>query len=166
MNAIFAVNASNGFAVNDTMPWPRSTVDLQRFKSLTSGQTVIMGRGTWDSDMPKPLPNRRNCVLSTTLVDSRCEVFSSVESLLSAVDTQHCWVIGGEKILWSLRPYITTVYLTQFMSDHAADVVLDVARYLDQYTLVETEQFQDHTFKIYTNGSYEELSRIITGYTG
>jgi len=150
MKAIFAVNAFDWFAVGNTMPWPRNTVDLQRFRKMTSGGTVVMGRGTWDSDMPKPLPNRRNCVLSTTLVDDRCEVFSTVDALLKAVEKDaNVWVIGGVKTLWELQPQINTVYMTQFRSTETGDVSLDTAKFLENYELIDKEFFGDHVFKTY-----------------
>ena len=150
MRAIFAVNAFDGFAVGKTMPWPHSSVDLQRFKRLTEGHTVVMGKSTWCSDMPKPLPNRRNCVLSTTLEDTRCEVFRSIPQLLSAVERdKQVWVIGGALTLWELRPYITAVYMTQFRSSQRADVLLDTSKYLENYELVDKEFCGDHIFKTY-----------------
>jgi dihydrofolate reductase len=150
MNAIFAVNSLDGFAVGNTMPWPHNSTDLKRFKRLTSGQTIIMGRGTWDSDMPKPLPNRRNCVLSETLVDPRCEIHRNIITLLESItDSESAWVIGGTKILWQLRPYIKTIYLTRFSSAHHADVFLDTEKYLNQYALTNTEHEEDHTFNTY-----------------
>jgi dihydrofolate reductase len=149
MNAIFAVNAFDGFAVGNTMPWPRNSVDLQRFRRLTAGHTVVMGRGTWDSDMPKPLPKRRNCVLSTTLVDDRCEVFSTVEELVEAVKKDTVWVIGGVKTLWQLQPHINMVYMTQFRSTQHADIFLGTSKYLEQFELIDKEYCGDHTFKTY-----------------
>lgn len=151
MNAIFAVNALNGFGLGNTMPWPRSAKDLKRFKDFTDGYTVVMGAGTWNSDMPKPLPNRRNCVLSTTLVDNRCEVFSNVGSLLDSLNKDELvFVIGGSKVLWELRPYINKVYLTTFTkSFEKADVVFDTGAYLKDFELVSGEILSDHKFEVY-----------------
>jgi len=152
MNAIFAVNSINGFGTGMDMPWPRSTVDLQRFKTLTSGGTVVMGSGTWNSNMPKPLPHRRNIVLSSTLVDDRCDVYRNVTDMLMNID-QHesVYIIGGAKVLWMLRPIIQKVYLTKFKDCSDAMIKLDVKKYLENFILNESTDFGDHVFEIWQN---------------
>lgn len=150
MNAIFGVNALGGFGANNTMPWPRSAQDMRRFVSLTRNKTVVMGRGTWDSDMPKPLPNRRNCVLSNTLVDDRCEVFYSVNALLEQLpDPQSVWVIGGATVLWTLRSHITTVHLSVFPSTLKAEVTLNTSQYLEGFKCTEWQDCEDHQYYVY-----------------
>ena len=63
IKAIFAVDSNGGIAKNGIMPWPRDPSDLKRFKNLTTGHAIIMGKKTWDAvDMPSPLPNRYNVV--------------------------------------------------------------------------------------------------------
>lgn len=150
MNAIFAVNAVGGFGTGSDMPWPRSTVDLQRFRLLTEGSTVVMGGDTWRSNMPKPLPRRRNCVLSTTLKDDRCEVFHNINHLLMNLSVdESVFVIGGAKILWRLRPYIKKIYLTTFYSEEKSSVTLPIDQYLQPYEKIGKEVFDDHRFEIY-----------------
>lgn len=152
MNAIFAVNSVNGFGTGDDMPWPKSMVDLQRFKKLTSGSTVIMGSGTWNSNMPKPLPNRRNIVLSSTLNDDRCDVYRNITDMLMDLrQDESTWVIGGAKVLWMLRPNIQKVYLTRFKDTTESSVKLDVEKYLENFKLVESEDHGDHMFEVWQN---------------
>lgn len=74
--------------------------DMKRFKALTTGNTVIMGRNTFESLPKGALPNRRNIVLSRTKSDfPGCDTFSSLEEAL-----QHCapeediYIIGGAKV--------------------------------------------------------------------
>jgi dihydrofolate reductase len=150
MNAIFAVNSVNGFGTGTDMPWPKSTVDLQRFKKLTSGGTVIMGSGTWNSNMPKPLPNRRNIVLSSTLEDDRCEVYRTTTDMYSHIKMEEkVWVIGGANLLWSLRPAIERVYITRFDDATKSSVTLDTEKYLKNFILVRSERFDDHSFQVW-----------------
>lgn len=152
MNAIFAVNSVNGFGTGNDMPWPKSSVDLQRFKKLTSGSTVIMGSGTWHSNMPKPLPNRRNIVLSSTLEDTRCDVYRNVTDMLMNIrQDESLWIIGGAKVLWMLRPLTQRVYLTRFVEATRSEVKLDTRKYLENFILVESEQFNNHTFEVWQN---------------
>lgn len=150
MNAIFAVNKIDGFGDGNSMPWDHSVEDMRHFKTLTNGYTVVMGAKTWLSDMPKPLPNRRNCVLSTTLVDSRCEVYGDVTSLLMDVKTdEKVFVIGGAKVLWSLRRYIDTVYLTRHKSAKRSEVTLDTVKYLSGFHLVDSKEMDKLSFEIW-----------------
>lgn len=151
--AIFGVNNINGFAVNDTMPWPHSSEDLQRFKRLTINSTVIMGRGTWESSMPTPLPKRKNIVLSQTMIqpsDESCIVCNTIQNLIDTVKKDsHVWVIGGVKTLWTLREYISEVHLSKFYISDRADVTMDTNKYLEEYTLYHKEWFDDHVYRVY-----------------
>ena len=150
MNAVFAVNSIDGFGLGNTMPWPHSSVDLKRFKQITKGHTVVMGASTWLSDMPTPLPSRRNCVLSTTLVDSKCEVFPNITALMMNLrEDETVFVIGGAKVLWGLRPQINRVYLTRHASNLRADVTLNTQQYLEDFELVEQEALDELVFEIY-----------------
>lgn len=150
MNAIFAINMTDGFGVGNTMPWPRSSADLKKFKELTTGHTVVMGATTWLSDMPKPLPNRRNCVLSTSLVDSRCEVYPNITALTMDLSSdEQVFVIGGAKVLWALRPLINQVYLTRHRSHQRADVTLNSEKYLTGFELVSCDEMEEFRFEIY-----------------
>lgn len=150
MNAIFAVNAVDGFGSNGGLPWQKNAGDLRRFKELTWGSTVVMGSGTWNSDMPKPLPGRRNIVLSSTLEDTRCEVYRGVTPLLmNLASDEKVWIIGGARVLWLMRYLVTNVYLTRIKTAETAPVVLDTAAYLDGFVLDKREEFGDHTFEIW-----------------
>lgn len=150
MNAIFAVNRVYGFGTGTDMPWPKSSADLRRFKELTTGCTIVMGSGTWNSNMPKPLPNRRNIVLSKSLEDSRCEVFRNVTDLLMNINAdEKIWVIGGAKILWMLRYNIHKVFLTRFDDTTRSEVTLDTDQYLQDFKLVKCDKFDDHTFEVW-----------------
>lgn len=150
MNAIFAVNSLDGFGDGDTMPWPRSKSDLGRFRDITTGHTVVMGSGTWLSNIPKPFPNRRNCVLSSTLKDDRCEVYRNVTELMMNLEQQeNVFVIGGAKTLWIMRPYITRIYLTRFDSVQHAEITLNTDLYLQGYHSISQERLDNHVFDIY-----------------
>lgn len=111
---------------------------------------MVMGCGTWLSDMPKPLPQRRNIVLSKKMADDRCEVFGDVATLLANVTEQEeVYVIGGVQTLWALHPHIQKVYLTQFRSAEPAAVELNTKQYLADFALVSCEDCGDHVFEIY-----------------
>ena len=74
--------------------------DLKRFKALTTGHTIIMGRNTFESLPKGALPNRRNVVLSRTLQElPGCEVFPSLdEALKSCRPDEEVYIIGGARV--------------------------------------------------------------------
>ncbi|MBQ8500844.1 MAG: dihydrofolate reductase [Bacteroides sp.] len=75
--------------------------DLKRFKALTTGNTIVMGRKTFDSLPKGALPNRRNIVISrqTDLVCPGAEVFPSLEAALKACQPEeHVYIIGGASV--------------------------------------------------------------------
>ena len=95
------------------------SADLKRFKALTEGKTVIMGRTTLVS-MPgsKPLKNRRNIILTSkpNELPDDCEGVASIDELLERVkdipDDELC-VIGGETVYRQLLPYCHKAYITK-----------------------------------------------------
>ena len=89
--------------------------DLKRFKELTTGHTIVMGRNTYLSLPKGALPNRRNIVLSRTATDiPGCEVFSSLQDAL-----QHCapdediYIIGGASVYQQALPLADRLCLTE-----------------------------------------------------
>ena len=122
MQAIVAVSQSWGIGKGGQLLF-RISADLRRFKALTTGHTVIMGRKTLES-LPggRGLPNRRNLVLTRQedFIPDRAEAVHSLEALLALADS-NAFVIGGQEIYEQLLPYCTRVYVTKVLSDAPAD---------------------------------------------
>ena len=94
---IWAQDLKGGIGINNKLPWHISE-DLQNFKSLTVNSTIIMGRKTWDSLKVKPLPNRRNIVMSSNVIKD-IECYSSIDTLLNEIkNLSNIFVIGGSEI--------------------------------------------------------------------
>ncbi len=89
--------------------------DLKRFKQLTTGHTIIMGRKTFDSLPNGALPNRRNIVISRTVSNlSGCEVYDSLENALSHCSLdEEIYVIGGASIYEQAMPMADRLCLTE-----------------------------------------------------
>jgi 2-iminobutanoate/2-iminopropanoate deaminase len=92
---IAAVSPEGVIGVGGGMPWHYSE-DLKRFKRLTLGSTVIMGRLTWESLETKPLPGRRNIVITRRKLEG-VESFPSLEAALATCEGD-VWFIGGTRI--------------------------------------------------------------------
>ena len=97
--------------------------DLKRFRTLTSGHTVILGRKTL-ATFPggRPLKNRRNLILSRNpqFQAEGAEVFSTVEELVQKAD-KDAFVIGGASVYEQLLPYCDTAYITKIHAAFPAD---------------------------------------------
>ncbi len=76
------------------LPW-RYPEDLKHFKKHTTGQVIVMGRGVFEELKCKPLPNRRNIVLSTTQTYDQVETYKSLEEALKHIDEDEIFIIGG-----------------------------------------------------------------------
>ena len=89
--------------------------DLKRFKSLTTGHTIIMGRKTFDSLPKGALPNRRNVVLSRSLTGlPGAEVFPDLQTALaSCSETEDIYIIGGESVYRQAMPLANRLCLTE-----------------------------------------------------
>ena len=92
---LVAVSPEGIIGKDNSIPWHYSA-DLKRFKRLTLGKTVIMGRRTWESLPVKPLPDRRNIVITRTSLDD-VECFSSIDDALATCEGD-VWFIGGAGI--------------------------------------------------------------------
>ena len=96
--SIIVAVAENGVIGRENgLPWRLST-DMKRFKALTMGKPIVMGRKTWESMPKRPLPGRRNMVVTRNAnYDAEgAEVFASLEAALDAADGDACIIGGGE----------------------------------------------------------------------
>ena len=100
--AIVAMNKSRVIGRDGTLPWHYSE-DLKRFKRLTTGTTIVMGRNTFESIGSKPLPNRDNRVV-TRAQFANVACFDSVESAIKDC-TGDIWFIGGAKLYQAALDY-------------------------------------------------------------
>ena len=100
--------------------------DMRYFREMTTGKTVIMGRATLQS-LPggKPLPKRRNIILSTTLAEVEgaevCKTPSEIAELLKDENSEDIFVIGGESVYRDMLPFCDTAYITRVEAMSEAD---------------------------------------------
>lgn len=132
--ALIVAVADNGvIGQHNDLPW-RLPEDLKRFKALTMGKPIIMGRKTFDS-IGRPLPGRVNIVISrqSDLALPGCIVASSLSAaLVAAGAVEEAVVIGGAEIYRQALPQAQRIYLTQVHAAVAGDTVfppLDAARW-------------------------------------
>ena len=133
--------------------------DLKRFKQITSGHPVIMGRNTLLSLPKGALPNRRNIVITDDPSETfnRCEMVFSIEEAITAVNNEkEAFIIGGGMIYRQFFPVAGKLYLTLVHQDFDADV------YFPEVDYSEWEEFFREDLTDEKNGfnySYLNLKR-------
>lgn len=161
-NISIIVAASQNYAIgkdNDLL-WHISD-DLKRFKALTSGHTVVMGRRTFDSLPKKPLPKRRNIVLTHDMdfVFDGVDVMHTIAEVLDAASgEEELFVIGGAAIYKQFLPFTQRLYVTWVYADFEADVYFPI---IDKSLFREvslTEKKQDEASNLWY--AYAEYQRI------
>ncbi|WP_346858828.1 dihydrofolate reductase [uncultured Draconibacterium sp.] len=133
--------------------------DLKRFKAITSGHTIIMGRNTLLS-LPKwPLPNRRHIVITDKPDDvfPGCETVFSIDEAIEKVQSEEeAFIIGGGMIYKQFFPIAGKLYLTLVHKPFDADVYFPEINY-PEWTEAAREDFYDD--KNDFNYSYLDLVR-------
>lgn len=122
LTIIAAASANNVIGFNNKLIW-NIPKDLKRFKELTQGHSVIMGRKTFES-LPSPLPNRRNIVVTRNKDYSPegIEVFSSIEDAIYVCkDDLQPFIIGGGEIYSQTINLVDKIELTRVYKDYQGD---------------------------------------------
>ncbi|MES2884289.1 MAG: dihydrofolate reductase [Pseudomonadota bacterium] len=138
LNLIVAHDENHLIGRDGDLPW-RLPNDLKHFKALTLGQTVLMGRKTWESLPRRPLPGRDNRVL-TRSADYAAEgaaVFTDLAVALAAPAQGELFVIGGAALYRLCLPLATRLYITE----------------------VQTSGDGDTHFPPYSRADYREIAR-------
>lgn len=115
---IAAVSQNGYIGLDGKLPW-HYPEDMRLFANKTKNSTVIMGRKTFESIGSRPLPNRRNIVISRlahglgVLNDEGIEVFGSVPEALDTCDSsKDVWIVGGERIYEAGLEFVDEIHLT------------------------------------------------------
>jgi len=121
--ALIAAVAANGvIGADNRLPW-RLPEDLKRFRALTTGHAVIMGRKTWES-LPHALPQRQNIVVTRQrdYAAHGAEVAPSFATALARVRLpEPVFCIGGGELYRTALPFATTLHLTEIARDFEGD---------------------------------------------
>ena len=125
ISAIVAISQNNVIGRDGHLPWHLSA-DLKRFKAITTGHSIILGRKNYD-DIGRPLPNRTNYVLTRNPAFEApgCIVCPSLEVALEQTEKAgetECFIIGGAAVYREAMPKVKKLYLTKVLSDVEGDV--------------------------------------------
>lgn len=124
LSIIVAVANNNVIGKNNKLLW-NIPEDLKRFKEITTGKKIIMGRKTFES-IGRILPNRFHIILSREknfdIKDKNVLIINDLEKLKEYIDSEEeCFVIGGEAIYKLLMPYTKKIYLTKINANYDGD---------------------------------------------
>ena len=143
--ALFAVDERGGMGNQGAIPWPTVKEDMRWFRETTEDQVVVMGRKSWESpDMPKPLPNRRNVVITNNFMDDddivqlSGDIGIALEHLEGMYPDNDIFVIGGADIIMQSKPMLECVFVTRIPGEYLCDTHIDLKDLLDDFVLVNT----------------------------
>ena len=126
MLSIIVAKASNNIiGKNNSLIW-HLPEDLKRFKELTTGHTIIMGRRTFES-LGRVLPNRKHVILCNDMKmdieDENIEILEDISMLDKYINSEEeHFIIGGATIYRLLMPYANKMYITEIDKDFEGDV--------------------------------------------
>jgi len=120
---IVAVANDRVIGKGNHLPWHFSK-DLQHFKKMTTGQTVIMGLKTFESLGCKPLPGRENLILDRSGAKPYPDqkIFASLDEALEQVKTDRAFIIGGAELYRTTIDRVDGIFLTRIHADYEGDV--------------------------------------------
>lgn len=146
---IAALNRKGVIGRRGTIPW-HIPEDLRRFKDLTTGKTVVMGRKTFES-IGKALPGRRNVVVTSQDI-SGVEHYDSIERALDVLRLEDAvWIIGGGEIFRQTIQKVDEMFLTLVENDEEGETKfpLNDREIAAQFVLTDEERHNRYSFLHY-----------------
>jgi dihydrofolate reductase len=161
ISIIVAIAENMAIGKNNDLLW-HIPADMKRFKEITSGHAVIMGKLTWLSLPRKPLPHRRNIVITDIPGEQieNCEMAYSIDEAIAKCNPdEESFIIGGASVYRQFLPVANRLYLTIVKKSFDADVFFPEIDF-SQWKLISTQEFPpdevndfDHSFEIYERKS-------------
>jgi dihydrofolate reductase len=142
INAIVAVDKTQGIGYNNQLPWPRLTEDMKWFRTITKNSVVIMGSNTWKSLNCIPLPNRINIVLTRQNKCSGADhTFNDPGNAIAFCQSEYfdseIFIIGGSAVYTSFKPFIYRYYITEIEESFNCDTFFDLDFVKKHFTKVK-----------------------------
>ena len=144
ISIIVAVAENYAIGKDNDLLWHISE-DLKRFKKITSGHKIIMGKNTFLSLPIRPLPNRTSIVITDDPTDSYegCIMAFSIEDAMSKCDeSEECFIIGGGSIYKQFMPLADKLYITRVKRSYEADIFFPEIDE-DEWKLIDEEEHID-----------------------
>lgn len=143
ISLIVAMASNYAIGLDNKMPWHLSA-DLKKFKQITMGSPILMGRKTFES-IGKPLPGRTNIIISRnkSYQQPGCLVFNAIDQALAACQKHdEIFIIGGATFYQAMLSKADTLYLTEINQNFDADTFFPVIN-KDEWQEVAREDISD-----------------------
>ena len=161
ISLIVAMASNRAIGLNNQMPWHLSA-DLKKFKQITMGLPILMGRKTYES-IGRPLPGRSNIIISRnpSYQQPDCQVFENVDKAIAACqEYNEIFVIGGATFYQAMLPKADLLYLTQINKAFDADTFFPVINQQEWKEVAREDINNDPTVDF--SYSFLKLERIAT----
>ena len=146
---VAAIASNNVIGKENSLPW-NIPEDLKRFKQMTSGHTILMGRKTFDS-IGRPLPNRQNIVMTKDENFERegIKVINNFDEALELIkeSNEDVYVIGGSNIYELFEPVANSLAITRILKDFEGDAFFPDINW-DLWQIEKEENFFDEKSNI------------------
>ena len=146
---VAAIASNNVIGKENSLPW-NIPEDLKRFKQMTSGHTILMGRKTFDS-IGRPLPNRQNIVMTKdeNFEQEGIKVINDFDEALELIkeSNEDVFVIGGSKIYELFEPVANSLAITRILKDFEGDAFFPDINW-DLWQIEKEENFFDEKSNI------------------
>ena len=161
ISLIVAMANNRVIGLDNKMPWHLSA-DLKKFKSITMGSPILMGRKTYES-IGRPLPGRTNMIISRNLdyQQEGCLVFNDLNTALKKASecTQEVFIIGGSDLYKAILPMVDVIYLTLINKDFQGDTFFPEIDF-NEWSEVTREDIKDDP-SVCFNYSFLKLEKAI-----
>jgi len=158
---IFATDQVGTFGNRGTLPWKLDPEDMAWFREHTLNQIVVMGRRTWDDPkMPKPLPNRINCVVSNrapggnrAVRQLKGDYKKQILELQMLFPDKNIFILGGPDLIMDCKDLIDYAYVTHRKGAAFSDVRLDLNAFMVGMRITSSRPSADKmlNFSVYKN---------------
>lgn len=156
INAILAHDDKFGIGKNGLLPWPHNPADMKWFRECTNGHVVVMGRRTWESIGSKKLPNRKNVVITSSVLEGEQpdsiyhgDMTKFMKMIREDYKDVKTWIIGGAEIYKQTLPLCDHIYLTHVKGDYECDTFIPLPEYLTDRALLAKREQDGLTFSIW-----------------
>lgn len=156
ISIIVAVSDDWGIGINNDLLW-NIPADMKRFKSLTMGKLVIMGKRTWESLPRKPLPGRTNVVITDIAgeeIGNAVMAYSIEEAAGKCHKDEEAFIIGGGSIYRQFLPLADRLYITHVHKSVPADIYFPeidnkIWEVVNKEDFPATENTPSYTYAVY-----------------
>lgn len=174
ISLIWAMAENHVIGIENRLPW-KLPADMKWFRENTMGKPIIMGRLTFESFGAKPLPGRRNIIISrdpnygAARTEGDIEVYTSIESALNALqDTEEVMIIGGMSLYEQTLPLSNRLYMTLVHADVKGDAWFPNFNALDWEQVSRTDHDADeknsypYSFVIFERRQQTDMEKMLS----